>query len=89
MRLEQRTSDTCKLTSTLLSIDAVEQVIALRIPDITPDEEKVVVVAKVTNNLVKEGWIVGDTITCDNTLIIEYTKTCDPTEVISAMLSCQ
>lgn len=88
MKLEQRISDTCRLTSTLLSIDAVEQVIALRIIDITPDEEKVAVVAKVTDNLVKEGWIVGDTITRDNTLIIEYTKTCCPTDVIAAMLSC-
>lgn len=88
MKLEQRTSDTCKITSTLLSIDAVEQLIALRIPDITPDEEKVVVVAKVTNNLVKEGWIVGDTIMRDNTLVIEYTKLCGPADVIAAMLSC-
>lgn len=88
MKLEQRLSDTCKLTSTLLSIDAVEQVIALRMLDVTPDEEKVAVVAKVTNNLVKEGWIVGDTITRDDTLIIEYTKTCSPTDVIAAMLSC-
>lgn len=88
MKLEQILSDTCRLTSTLLSIDTVEQVIVLRMLDITPDEVKVVVVAKVTNNLVKEGWIIGNTITRDSTIIIEYTKTCGPTDVITAMLSC-
>lgn len=87
MKLEQFISEKCKVTCLLMNIDAVENSIFLMIPDTTKDEEKASVVAKVTNNLVKEGWVIADTQTLNHAVAIEYTKICGPMDVITAMLS--
>lgn len=88
MKLEQFVSEKCQVTSTLKTIDAVEQSIFLILPDSAKDEEKASTVAKVTNELVQSGWVVADTQTLDHAVTVEYTKTCGPTDVITAMLSC-
>ena len=88
MKLEQFVNEKCKVTSTLKTIDAVEQSIILILPDTAKDEEKVQTVAKVTNELVQNGWIIANTQTLDHAVAIEYTKTCGPVDVIAAMLSC-
>lgn len=88
MRLEQFISEKCKVTSTLRSADAVEQSIFLTLLDTATDEERTSAVTKVTNTLVQNGWIVADIQMFDYAVTMQYTKTCDPTEVISAMLSC-
>ena len=87
MKLEQLVSETCKVTSTLKTIDAVEQSIMLMLPDTAKDEEKASVIAKVTNELVQRGWVIADTQTLDHA-VVEYTKTCAPVDVVAAMLSC-
>lgn len=87
MKLEQFVSDGCKTTCSLNTVDAVENSIFLMLPDTAKDEEKASVVAKVTNNLVKEGWVIADTQTLNHAVAIEYTKTCGPMDVITAMLS--
>lgn len=89
MKLEQFVSEKCKVTSTLRSVDNVEQSIILILPDTAKDEEKASAVAKVTNNLVKDGWAIVDTQTLDHAVTAEYTKTCSPADLIAAMLSCQ
>lgn len=88
LKLEQFVSEECKVISTLRALDVIEQSIFLILPDTTKDEEKASVVAKVTNELVQSGWVIADTQTLDHAVTVEYTKTCDPTEVITAMLSC-
>lgn len=88
MKLEQFVSERCKVTSALRSVDNVEQSIFLILPDTAKDEEKAHAVAKVTNELVQSGWVVADTQTLDHAVTVEYTKTCGPTDVIAAMLSC-
>lgn len=88
MKLEQSISETCKVTSTLKTIDAVEQSIMLMLPDTAKDEEKASAVAKVTSELVQSGWVIADTQTLDHVVTVEYTKTCAPGDVITAMLSC-
>ena len=88
MKIEQKVGEQCKVSCLLTNIDAVENSIFLMIPDTAKDEEKASVVAKVTNNLVKEGWVIADTQTLDHTVVIEYTKTCAPVDVMDAMLSC-
>lgn len=88
MKLEQFVNEKCKVTSTFKTIDAVENSIFLMLPDSAKDEEKASAVAKVTSELVQSGWIIADTQTLDHAVAIEYTKTCDPTDVIAAMLSC-
>lgn len=88
MKLEQFVSETCKVTSTLKTADAVEQSIMLMLPDIAEAEEKASTVAKVTSELVQSGWIIANTQTLDHAVVIEYTKTCAPVDVIAAMLSC-
>lgn len=88
MKLEQRISDTCKITSTLYSIDVVEQSIILQILDTTPDEEKAATIARITDILVKNDWIIVKVQTIEHAVTIEYTKTCDPADLIAAMLNC-
>lgn len=88
MKLEQFVSEKCKVTSTLKTIDAVEQSIFLMLPDTAKDEEKASTVAKVTNELVQSGWIIANTQTLDHAVTVEYTKLCGPTDVIAAMLRC-
>lgn len=88
MKLEQFVSEKCKVTSTLRSVDAVEQSIILMLPDTAKDEEKAHTVAKVTNELVQSGWVIANTQTLDHAVTVEYTKTCGPVDVIAAMLSC-
>ena len=88
MKLEQKIGEQCKVTCSLNTIDAVENSIFLMLPDSAKDEEKVSVVAKVTNELVQSGWVIADTQTLDHAVVIEYTKTCGPADVIAAMLSC-
>ena len=78
----------CKVTGTLKTIDAVENSIFLILPDSAKDEEKASVVAKVTNALVHNGWVIADTQPFNHEVAIEYTKTCAPADVIAAMLSC-
>lgn len=89
MKLKQRISERCKVISTLRSVDAVEQSIFLILLDTAKDEEKVSAVTKVTNMLVQNGWVVADIQMFDYEVIVEYTKLCGPTEVITAMMSCQ
>lgn len=89
MKLEQFVSGKCKVTSTLKTIDAVDQSIILILPDTAKDEEKAHAVAKVTNELVRSGWVVVNTQTLDHAVTVEYTKPCGLTSVIAAMLSCQ
>lgn len=88
LNLEQFVSEKCKVTSALRSVDNVEQSIILILPDTANDGEKASVVAKVTNEFVQSGWVIADTQTLDHAVTVEYTKTCDPTDVITAMLSC-
>lgn len=89
MKLEQLISEECKVTSTLRTLDVVEQSIFLILPNTATDEEKVSALAKVTNMLVQNGWIVADVQILYYAVAVEYTKTCCPTEVMTAMLSCQ
>lgn len=89
MKLEQSISGKCKVTSTLRSVDAVDQSIVLILPDTAKDVEKASVVAKVTNELVRSGWVVVNTQTLDHVVTVEYTKPCGLTAVIASMLSCQ
>ena len=88
MKLEQFVSEQCKVTSTLKTNDAVESSIFLILPDTARDEEKASSVAKVTNELVQSGWVIADTQTLDHAVVVEYTKTCGPMDVIDAMLNC-
>lgn len=88
MKIEQFVSETCKVTSTLKTIDAVENSIFLILPDTAKDEEKASVVAKVTSELVQKGWVIADTQLFNHEVAIEYTKICAPSDVITAMLSC-
>ena len=88
MKIEQKVGEQCKVTSTLKTNDAVENSIFLMLPDIARDEEKASSVAKVTNELVQSGWVIADTQTLDHAVVVEYTKTCGPMDVIDAMLSC-
>ena len=87
MKIEQKVGEQCKVTCLLINIDAVENSIFLMIPDTAKDEEKASVVAKVINNLFKEGWVFADTQTLNHAIAIECTKTCGPMDVITAMLS--
>lgn len=87
MKIEQKVSEQCKVTCLLMNIDAVENSIFLMMPDTARDEEKASSVAKVTNNLVKEGWVIADTQTLNHAVAIEYTKVCGPMDIITAMLS--
>lgn len=89
MKLEQLVSETCKVGSTLYSDDVIEQHIFLILPDTANDEEKVSAVTKVTNILAQNGWAIADIQTFDHAVTVEYTKTCDPTDVMTAILSCQ
>lgn len=89
MKLEQFVSEKCKVTSTLRALDVVEQNIVLILPDTAKDEERTSAVTKVTNMLVQNGWIVADIQTLDHAVTVEYTKTCDSVEVMSAMWCCQ
>ena len=88
MKIEQKVGEQCKVTSTLKTNDAVENSIFLMLPDIARDEEKASSVAKVTNELVQSGWVIADTQTLDHAVVVEYTKTCGPMDVIDAMLNC-
>lgn len=88
MKLEQRLSDTCKLTSTLHSIDAVEQSIILQISDTTPDEEKAATTARITDILVKNDWIIVNVQTIEHAVTIEYTKLAGPIELVETMMNC-
>lgn len=88
MKLEQKINDTCIITSTINAIDIAEQTIMLQITNTTPDKEKVAVVARVTNDLIKEGWIIADTQSLKNVTTIEYTKLCSVTELLETMLKC-
>lgn len=88
IKLEQFIGETCKVTSTLKTIDAVENSIFLMLPDTAKDEEKASAVAKVTSELVQSGWVIADTQSLNHVVAIEYTKTCAPADVITAMLSC-
>lgn len=74
MKLEQYVSEKCKVTCSLNNTDAVENSIFLILPDIAEAEEKVSVVAKVTDKLVQSGWVIANTETFDHAVIIEYTK---------------
>lgn len=89
MKLEQSVSERCKVTSILKTVDAVEQSIFLILLDTAKDEEKVSAITKVTNMLVQNGWVVADIRTVDYAATIKYTKLCGPTEVMTAMMSCQ
>lgn len=88
MKLEQRISDTCKITSTLYLIDVVEQSIILQILDTTPDEEKAATIARITDILVKNDWIIVKVQTIEHAVTIEYTKLAGPIELVETMMSC-
>lgn len=88
MTLEQFVSEQCKVTCSLINTDTVEHSIFLILLDIAEAEEKARAVAKVTVKLVQNGWVIADTHTLDHAVAVEYIKSCDPTDVITAMLSC-
>lgn len=67
---------------------SVENSIFLMLPDLAEDEEKASVVAKVTSELIQSGWVIADTQTLDHAVVVEYTKTCGPMDIIDAMLCC-
>lgn len=87
MKLEQFVSERCKVTYSLNTIDAVENSIFLNLPDIAKDREKAEAVSKVTDVLVKNGWIVEDTQELNHLTAVEYTKLCGPSEIIEVMLA--
>lgn len=89
LNLEQFVSEKCKVTSTLRALDVVEQNIVLILPDTATDEEAMSAVAKVTNMLVQNGWIIADTQSLSHAVTVNYTKTCGSVEVMTAMWSCQ
>ena len=72
----------------LNTIDAVEQNIMLILPDTAKDIDKAEAVSKVTDILVKNGWVVKGTEELYHLTAVEYTKTCAPMDVIATMLSC-
>lgn len=86
MKLEQFISEKCKVTCSLNTIDAVENSIFLMLPDTAKDKEKAEAVSKVTDVLVKNGWVVKDTQELNHLTAVEYSKLCGPSEIIEVML---
>ena len=86
MKLEQFISEKCKVTSTLNTIDAVENSIFLMLPDTAKDKEKAEAVSKVTDVLVKNGWVVKDTQELNHLTAVEYSKLCGSSDIIKVML---
>lgn len=86
MKIEQFVSERCKVTCSLNTIDGVENKINLLLPDTAKDKEKAEAVSKVTDVLVKNGWVVKDTQELNHLTAVEYTKLCGPSEIIEIML---
>ena len=86
MRIEQKVSEQCKVSCLLNSVDTVEQNVMLILPDTAKDKEKAKAVSKVTDVLVKNGWVVKDTQELNHLTAVEYSKLCGPSEIIEVML---
>ena len=87
MRIEQKVSEQCKVSCLLNSVDTVEQNVMLILPDTAKDKEKAEAVSKVTDVLVKNGWVVKDTQELNHLTAVEYSKICEPSEIIEVMLA--
>lgn len=86
MRLEQQIGELCKVTCSLNTVDTVENSIFLMLPDTAKDIEKAEAVSKVTDVLVKNGWVVEGTEELYHLTAVKYTKLCGPSEIIEIML---
>ena len=86
MKLEQKIGEQCKVSCVLNSVNIVENSIFLNLPDIAKDKEKAEAVSKVTDVLVKNGWVIKGTQELNHLTAVEYSKLCGPSEIIEAML---